>query len=213
MCLYLCFHFFGVPLHESFVPRFSPKCEDSRGGGTSKSARGRKSESPDACRLQGYVFHGFWAPFGVPGGALLETFSQVFAQRRSLGAIGRDSESDFSGNDVFLGFGASFSQIRGLREVLDVHLDWAGAVQTHFGLFAQRCVKSREKSPQGLHLGLFFEGFGACFGTGDQLFKKRGSRRALLCTVVFPWRFSWILGSGGGGQKRVGGRGAGTSGD
>ena len=152
MCLYLCFHFFGVPLHESFFPRFSPKCEDSRGGGTSKSARGRKSESPDACRLQGYVFHRFWAPFGVPGGTLLENFSQVFAQRRSLGAIGRDSESDFSGNDLFLGFGASFSQIRGLREVLDVHLDWAGAVQTHFGLFAQHCVKrkkSRKVTPGG----------------------------------------------------------------
>ena len=175
----------------------------SRGGGTSKSARGRKSESPGACRAQGSVFHGFWAPFGVPGEALLETFSQLFAQRRSWGAIGRDSESDFSGNDFFLGFGASFSQIRGLREVLDVHLDWAGAVQTHFGLFAKRCVTSREKSPQKLHLGVLFEGFGAHFGTGDQLFDKRGSRRALLCTVAFPSRFSWILGSGRGGQKGV----------
>ena len=173
-------------MHESFSHVFHQNARTLEGGGTSKSARGRKSESPDACRLQGYVFHGFYAPFGVPGGGLLETFSQVFAQRRSLEAIGRDSETDFSGNDFFRGFGASFSQIRGLREVLDVHLDWAGAVQTHFGLFAQRCVKSREKSHQGLHLGVFFEGFGACFGTGDQLFKKRGSRRALLCTVAFP---------------------------
>ena len=131
-----CFHFLGVPLHESFSTFFTKMRGLSRGGGTSKSARGRKSESPKRCRLRGYVFHRFWAPFGVPGGALLETFSQVFAQRRSLGAIGRDSESDFSGNDLFLGFGASVSQIRGLREVLDVHLDWAGAVQTHFGLFA-----------------------------------------------------------------------------
>ena len=157
---------------------------------------------------RGVCFYGFWALFGVPGEALLETFSQLFVPRRSWGAIGRDSESDFSGNDFVLGFGASFSQNRGLREALDVHLDWAGAAQTHFGLFARRFVKSHEKSPKGCHLGVFFEGFGAYFGTGHRLFEKKGSNRALFCTVVFPSRFSWILGSGGG-AKRESAAGAG----
>ena len=83
-------HFFHV---------FHQNARILEGGGTSKSARGRKSESPGACGAQGCVFYGFWAPFGVPGEALLEAFSQLFVSRRSWGAIGRDSESDFSGND------------------------------------------------------------------------------------------------------------------
>ena len=79
-------------------------------------------QTPVVCKSMFFI--DFWAPFRVPGGALLEICSQVLAQRRSEGAIGRgDSESDFSGNDLFFGFGESL--------VLDVHLDCAGAFQTH----------------------------------------------------------------------------------
>ena len=91
---------------------------------------------------------------------------------------------------VFCWYGSvAFDENRAQREVLHVHLDQPGAVQTHFGVFRKRFSKHYEKSSQGLYLGILFEGLGACVGPADKLLRKMMLKQSTVAPSGFSVDF------------------------